>query len=136
MPSLTILGVNAITSPSRQVHKIVKGGNHAGHRPQNSAFGGACQFSYCPDFSLKRGGPRGSDNAKAGSSREARSQKSALIGRATFNNVGVLNVEIAPTLGPIIVKGGNHAVLRSQKSAMSPERLADPACYHPGRRVL
>jgi len=78
----------------------------------------------------------GSVNAKAGSSREARSQKSALIGRATFNNVGVLNVEIAPTLGPIIVKGGNHAVLRSQKSAMSPERLADPACYHPGRRVL
>ena len=37
MPSLTILGVNAFTSPSRQVHKIVKGGNHAGQRSQKSA---------------------------------------------------------------------------------------------------
>jgi hypothetical protein len=36
---LTILGVNAITSAPRQVHKIVKGGNHAGQRLQKSALG-------------------------------------------------------------------------------------------------
>jgi hypothetical protein len=34
---LTILGVNASTWESRQVHKIVKGGNHAGQRMQKSA---------------------------------------------------------------------------------------------------
>jgi hypothetical protein len=36
---LTILGVNAPTSPAFQVHKIVKGGNHAVGRQQNSALG-------------------------------------------------------------------------------------------------
>ena len=46
------------------------------------------------------------------------SEKSALIGRATFNNVGTCRDEAGSAIGPIIVKGGNHAVWRRQKGAL------------------
>ena len=53
-----------------------------------------------------------------GYAREGCSQKSASIGRAILNNVGGFNAEIESRIGPIIVKGGNHAVWRLQKSAL------------------
>ncbi len=55
-----------------------------------------------------------------GYAREGCSQKIALIGRAILNNVGGFNAEIESTIGPIIVKGGNHVVWRLQKSALKP----------------
>jgi len=48
-----------------------------------------------------------------------RPQDSALIGRAILNNVGTFEAEIGSAAGPIIVKGGNHAVWRLQKSAIN-----------------
>jgi len=53
--------------------------------------------------------------------REAQPQKSALIGRAILNNVGTIRVETGSACGPIIVKGGNHAGDRPQKSAIKIE---------------
>ena len=52
------------------------------------------------------GSPTGSVNAKAGNSREALLEYSALIGRTTFNNVGTDRDEIDLANGSIIVKGG------------------------------
>jgi hypothetical protein len=45
VPSLTILGVNALKPGKLRVHKIVKGGNHAGQRPQDSALIGRATFN-------------------------------------------------------------------------------------------
>jgi len=75
---LTILGVNAPKSYDLRVHKIVKGGNHAGQRSQKSAFGGGAIFCIVRLESLKPVSPVGRSMLKVAPLREALTQNSAI----------------------------------------------------------
>ena len=52
-------------------------------------------------------------------------QNSALIGRAILDNVGAFKAKYRTVLGPIIVKIGNHAGHRLQKSEMKSEESSE-----------